>query len=72
MQSVQRQKEKTNEKVSETKWKKNERESHRKGGRKRGADGGRGGETSSGAWLLTSWCEPGAPRDTRDEWTYLA
>lgn len=22
--------------------------------------------------LLTSWCEPAAPGDTGDEWTYLA
>lgn len=35
-------------------------------------EGGKARRAVGPVKLLTSWCEPGAPGDTRDEWTYLA
>lgn len=35
-------------------------------------EGGKARRAVGPVKLLTSWCEPGAPGDTRDEWAYLA
>lgn len=51
---------------------KNVGRSQNKGEKEEQMEGGKARRAVGPVKLLTSWCEPGAPGDTRDEWTYLA